>query len=154
MSYEASPYFIDGHFCRFAETTTSTCNPFYSQNKNDFTSLNSAVFGVGNKGYVQCQENNARASDTFSFLPNNWVFDAYDKNSGDIKLVVTAVLDECDTGRRRMLQRGLVAEVPQVVKGDAVFNLAPKIPDDNSDTDSGAATSLTALFLASSLLLV
>jgi len=111
MSSEASPYFIDGHFCRYAESTTSSCDPFYVENQNDFTRLNAAVFGVPNKGYAECQENNERASDTFSILPNNWVFDAYDRNSGDIKLVVTAVLDDCNTSRRRMLQL-VAADIP------------------------------------------
>jgi len=54
MSYEASPYYIDGHFCRFAETIISSCNPFYSQKNSDFTSLDPALFGVANKGYAEC----------------------------------------------------------------------------------------------------
>ena len=77
-------------------------------------------------------------------MPNNWVFDAYDQNSGDIQLVVTAVLDDCDTSRRRMMQLA-VADIPQIVKGNAIFKLGPVSPDD--DPDSGAFTHLTALFL-------
>jgi len=84
-------------------------------------------------------------------LPNNWVFDAYDQNSGDIKLVVTAMLDDCNTSSRRMLQL-TAADIPQVVKGIALFKLGPKSPYYDSGPNSGAATYLTTLFLAVALL--
>jgi len=38
-----------------------------------------------------------------------------------------------------------VADIPQIVKGNAIFKLGPVSPDD--DPDSGAFTHLTALFL-------
>lgn len=105
MKFELSPYHRDAHFCR-SEGNEDICSSFYLEHQSIYTAGNPDVFHIPNKGYYKCGDINARASDSFSFKPSDWVFNTCTESKGTLKVQITAVLDDCTTSdvARRLSQ--------------------------------------------------
>ncbi|GBG32400.1 Leucine-rich repeat-containing protein 2 [Hondaea fermentalgiana] len=99
MQLVQTPWYEDGHFCRFeaAGSSDNTCAPFYAENSNAFTIANDAIFAVDDKGHQGCQSISTRNVDSFIFTPNEWVFGEFTETTSTMEITVTAVVDTCST---------------------------------------------------------
>ncbi|GBG31318.1 Hypothetical Protein FCC1311_075412 [Hondaea fermentalgiana] len=125
MQLVQTPWYEDGHFCRFeaAGSSDNTCAPFYAENSNAFTIANDAIFAVDDKGHQGCQSISARNVDSFIFTPNEWVFGEFTETTSTMEITVTAVVDTCSTpswtssaGERRALESDSTRSLQVVTK--------------------------------------
>jgi hypothetical protein len=121
MQQEFSPYYSDGHFCRYFIDATDTCTRFYQQTlvEADYSTSRWNAFlqtlyaegpsgffvteGVSRK-YDGCQDLSSTSADSFIFRPSDWVFRSFPRKTGTMFFQATAHLRSCTLGGSRLLR--------------------------------------------------
>ena len=120
MQYDFSPYEQDGHFCRFFDANTDTCERFYQQtalpaeySDNHWNAYLQTLYDVGPSGFFKteaasrkyegCQDLSTSAHDSFVFTPSDWIFKSFPRTTGIMYFEATAYLRACTPGGTRRL---------------------------------------------------
>jgi hypothetical protein len=120
MQLEFSPYYQDGHFCRFFVDSTDTCTRFYQQTlveadyaTSRWNAFLQTLYAEGPTGffvtegasrkYDGCQDLTTTSADSFVFTPSDWVFRSFPRKTGIMFFEATAYLRSCSLGGSRRL---------------------------------------------------
>lgn len=122
MQVTFSPYYRDGHFCRYYESTTDVCSAFYQRvtdpgdyAANRWNAFLELLFDQGPSGffipdgafrkYQGCQNRAVTGADSFIFTPSRWVFQSFPRTSGVLTAQAVAFLRVCTQGGTRRVLR-------------------------------------------------
>ena len=121
MQFDFSPYEEDGHFCRFYDASSETCERFYNQTDeeaayadNHWNAYLQYLYDVGPSGffvtdadgrkYRGCQDLAVSGADSFVFTPSDWIFGEFPENTGTMEFQVTAFVRSCSGAPARLLR--------------------------------------------------
>ena len=135
MQFDFSPYEQDGHFCRFYDVPSTTCERFYNQTDNaaeyadnHWNAYLQGLYDVGPSGffvtdaadrkYRGCQDLSVSGADSFVFTPSEWIFGAFAETTGTMEVQATAFVRSCAGSPARLLRTTTVVDQGRALQND------------------------------------